>query len=312
MKQERIVTITLSPCIDKSTTVDRFVPEKKLKCSYPVLEAGGGGINVSKALKNFRTSSYCIYISGGYTGKILDNLVFHEDLHAAPVHSQLFTRENFIVFENKTHLQFRFGMPVNKVSAAEWKQVINELNKHQADFVVLSGSIHSEVDKKFYDQLNAYVKRTGAKLVADTAGIALKHILENGAFLIKPNQNEFSGFYGKKILNREQIVVKARKLVSSGKIENVLVSLGGEGAVLVTKSGAWQFMPPKVKVRSTVGAGDSMVAGIVFQLEKGKSMEEAVKFGIACGTATTANTGMQLCSLQDAVKLTSKVKVIQL
>lgn len=312
MKQERIVTITLSPCIDKSTTVDRFVPEKKLKCSYPVLEAGGGGINVSKALKNFRTTSYCIYISGGYTGKILDNLVYHENLHAAPVHSQLFTRENFIVFENKTHLQFRFGMPVNKVSAAEWKQVISELNKHQAEYVVLSGSIHSDVDKKFYDQLNAYVKRTGAKLVADTAGTALKNILENGAFLIKPNQNEFSGFYGKKILNREQIVVKARKLVSSGKIENVIVSLGGEGAVLVTNRGAWQFMPPKVKVRSTVGAGDSMVAGIVFQLEKGKSMEEAVKFGIACGTATTANKGMQLCSLQDAVKLTSKVKVIQL
>ncbi len=309
MKQERIVTITLSPCIDKSTTVDRFVPEKKLKCSYPILEAGGGGINVSKALKNFNTSSYCIYISGGYTGKILDSLVYHEKLHAAPVHSSLYTRENFIVFENKTHLQFRFGMPVNAVSSAEWKNVIKELNKHKADFVVLSGSIHAELNVKFYDQLNAYIKRTGAKLVADTAGTALKHILKNGAFLIKPNQNEFSGFFGKTILNRTQIVGKAKKLVALGKIQNVLVSLGGEGAVLVTKEGAWQFVPPKVKVRSTVGAGDSMVAGIVYQLEQGKSMDEAVRFGIACGTATTANKGMQLCSHTGANKLVSRVKV---
>lgn len=305
----QIVTITLSPCLDKSTTVEKFVPEKKLKCSYPVFEAGGGGINVSRALRNFKTDSYCIYISGGYTGRILNNLVYHEKLNAVPVPSELFTRENFIVFENRTHLQFRFGMPVNPIAPKEWKGVITRLKKVKAKYLVLSGSIWPYVDSEFYVQLNKYVKRNNTHFIVDTAGLALQEILRSGAFLIKPNQNEFSQLFGSRLLSAKQIVAKAKQMIGTGTVSNILVSLGAEGAVLVNKSGVWQFTPPKLKVRSTVGAGDTMVAGIVYQLSKGINITDAVKFGIACGSATTINSGMQLATLGQANAMLKKVKV---
>lgn len=307
-----IVTITMSPCIDKSTVVDKFIPEKKLKCSYPVLEAGGGGINVSRALRNFNTDSLCLYVSGGYTGNILNNLVFHEKLNAVPIPSKLFTRENFIVFEKQTHLQFRFGMPVNEVSDTEWKQLISELKKVKPEYVILSGSISPNINPKFFIELQQFVKKNKAKFIIDTAGEPLKHLLKEGAFLIKPNQNEFSGLFGKKTLQAKEIIVKARSIIKTGKIQNILVSLGGEGAVLINKESAWQFTPPKLKVKSTVGAGDSMVAGIVYYLNKGKSIDESVKFGIACGSATTINSGMQLCTLQGANALINRIKIKKL
>jgi 6-phosphofructokinase 2 len=304
-----IVTITLSPCLDKSTTVDKFVPEKKLKCSYPMLEAGGGGINVSRALRNFKTDSFCIYIAGGYTGRILNNLVYHEQLNASPVPSDLYTRENFIVFENQTHLQFRFGMPVNPITQKEWKTVIRRLNTVKAKYLVLSGSIWPYVDDEFYLELNKYVKRNNTHFIVDTAGIPLKTILRSGAFLIKPNQNEFSQLFGTKTLTPEQIIVKAKQLVHKGVIQNILVSLGEAGAVLINEGGAFEFTPPKLEVKSTVGAGDTMVAGIVYQLREGRNIVDAIKFGIASGSATTINSGMQLASLEQANKMLKKVKV---
>jgi len=308
----KIICITLSPCIDKSTVVDKFVPEKKLKCAYPVLEAGGGGINVSRALKNFRTDSLCIYVSGGYTGKVLNNLIYHEQIKALAIHSNLFTRENFIVFEQQTHLQFRFGMPVNKVSEAEWKPIIAQLKKGKSDFIVLSGSISPDISPAFFKEVEKIVKSSNAKFIVDTAGKPLKAILKTGAFLIKPNQNEFSGLFGKRILNAKEIVKRAKEMVKQSKIENVLVSLGADGAVLINKDIAIQFLPPKLKIKSTVGAGDSMVAGIVFELNKGKTITEAVKFGVGCGSATSINSGMQLCSLAGAKKMSSKIKVKKL
>jgi 6-phosphofructokinase 2 len=304
-----IVTITLSPCIDKSTRVDRFIPEKKLKCSYPILEAGGGGINVSKVLKNFRMPSRCIYVSGGYTGKLLDLLIYHEGLKAVPVISLSNTRENFIVFENQTHFQFRFGMPVNKLSRKEWKDVLVQMKKIKPSCVVLSGSVHADLENNFFTELYAYIRKQRCCFIADTSGKALQKIVATGAFLIKPNQNEFSALFGKQTLSVNAIIEKARALVKKGKIQNIVVSLGKNGAVLVNKEEVYSFTPPDLEIKSTVGAGDSMVAAIVYAMENGKSVVEAVRFGIAAGAATTINSGMRLCSLSGARKLFSKVKV---
>lgn len=277
-----------------------------------MFEAGGGGINVSRALRNFKTDSLCIYISGGYTGRILNNLVHHEQLNSFPIPSDAYTRENFIVFENQTHLQFRFGMPVNPVPKKEWQAVIAKLKKEKAKYVVLSGSVWPTIDQQFFTELHKYIKKNNVNFVVDTAGNALKAVLKTGAYFIKPNQNEFSQLFGKKQLNAKQIVVKAKQMVKEGLVQNILVSLGGEGAVLINNEQALQFIPPKLKIKSTVGAGDTMVAGIVYQLNKGQSISEAVKFGVACGSATTINSGMQLGTLSGAKKLLSRVTVKKL
>ncbi len=276
-----------------------------------MFEAGGGGINVSRALRNFKTDSLCIYISGGYTGRILNNLVHHEQLNASPVSSDLYTRENFIVFENQTHLQFRFGMPVNPIAPKEWKAVIKRLKLTKAKYVILSGSIWPYVDDEFYLELNKYIKKNNAHFIVDTAGMPLKTILRSGAFLIKPNQNEFSQLFGSKILSPDQIITKAKALVKQSSVENILVSLGENGAVLVNANGVYKFNPPKLKVKSTVGAGDTMVAGIVYQLSEGREIVDAVRFGIASGSATTINSGMQLATLAQAKKMLPRIKVKQ-
>jgi len=304
----KIITITLSPCIDKSTTVDRFLPEKKLRCSYPVLEAGGGGINVSRVLKNFGKASQCLYISGGYTGKILDELVHHEHLDFSSFPSDLYTRENFIVFEKQTHLQFRFGMPVNKLPEKEWKPLVAFLNKHKAaQYLVLSGSINEHVSPLFFKEIRKYVNKNQCKLIVDTSGKALKKVVAEGAFIIKPNLNEFSSLFGTKLLPYKLLVPKAKQLIARGKIENIIISLGPDGALLVNKKDAIHFLPPPLKIKSTVGAGDSTVAGTVYQLCLNKSVSQAVKFGVASGSATTINSGMGLCSLSGAKKMLGRI-----
>jgi 6-phosphofructokinase 2 len=198
------------------------------------------------------------------------------------------------------------------VADVEWRSLMAELKKTKPEYVILSGSISSDINVKFFKHLQAHVKKTKAKFIIDTAGEPLKKLLQDGAFLIKPNQNEFSGLFGTKVLNANQIVSKAKLIIKKGKIENILVSLGQDGAVLIAKTGAWHFLAPKLKVKSTVGAGDSMVAGIVYMLHKKHSIEEAVKFGIACGSATTINSGMQLCTLSGAKSLLNKLKINKL
>ncbi len=304
----QIITITLSPCIDKSTEVDKFIPEKKLKCSYPMLEAGGGGINVSRALKNFGAHSICAYIAGGYTGQLFNQMVFHEGLGSFIVDSPLHTRENFIVFEKQTHLQFRFGMPVNDVKEKEWRAIIRFLHQQKnVRYLILSGSISEKISPFFFKELNSFVKQSGCLLIADTSGLALKQVLQTGAYLIKPNLNEFSSLFKTPIKGYKEIVKQGKKIISKNKIKNIIVSLGGDGAILITAEKSILFKTLPLKIKSTVGAGDSMVAGTVFKLNQGHDISESVKFGVACGAATTLTPGTQLCDMASATRMFKKV-----
>ncbi len=303
-----IVTLTLSPCIDKSTSVAKFVAEKKLKCSPPKYEPGGGGINVSRSLNKFGVDSTAVYVSGGHTGKFLDELISHENINALPVVSLLNTRENFIVFENATHLQFRFGMPTNPVKKNEWKHIIQFLSSiGSIDYLVISGSINTTIDDEFFTELNRIVKQKKCRLIADTAGKPLLKLIAGGAYLIKPNQNEYSQLYGQTQLTLDKIKETALDLINQGLVENSIVSLGEKGALLVTKEKAILYTPLQIEVKSTVGAGDSMIAGIVFSLISNKSIYDSVKYGVSCGTATTLNPGTELFKISDVEKILGKV-----
>lgn len=304
-----IVTLTLSPCIDKSTSVDKFIAEKKLKCTWPKYEPGGGGINVSRALKRFNVDSTCVYVSGGHTGKFLDELLLKENMNSFPVISLENSRENFIVFENSTNLQFRFGMPTNKVKASEWKHILKFLSSlSEIDYLVLSGSINSEIDETFFDELSDIVSKKKCKLIADTAGKPLQKVIAGGAFLIKPNQNEYSGLFGNKELGIKEIIETGNTILSNNRMENIIVSLGSKGALLISSKKSVLYAPPSVNVKSTVGAGDSMISGIIYSLINNKSIYESVKYGVACGTATTLNSGTELFKIADAEKLLNQIK----
>lgn len=306
----KIITITFNPAIDKSTTVQALIPEKKLKCSSPVYEPGGGGINVARAIKKLEGTATAIYLAGGYTGKSFTELLNKEGVDTIVAEIQESTRENLIVYETSTNQQYRFGMPGPSILEQEWQQCLADIEKiKDAAFIVVSGALPQGIPLTVYSKIASIARNINARLIVDTSGEALMEAVHAGLYLIKPNLAELSSLLGKEDLNIERVDEAAKELIVKWKCEVVVVSMGAAGAMLVTKDLAMHIMPPAVKIKSTVGAGDSMVAGIVLSLAQNKSIEEAAQYGVACGTAATLNAGTELCRKEDADHL---FKLIQL
>ncbi len=299
-----ILTITFSPCIDKSTSVAALIPEKKLKCTAPKLEPGGGGINVARAIKKLGGEATAIFPSGGYTGKFFNHLLEKENIPAVIIETANETRENFIVLEETSNNQFRFGMPGTVLSEKEWRQCLQAVQEmDNPQFIIASGSLPPGMPTNAFMQLAKIAKNKNAKFIVDTNGGALQQALDEGVYLIKPNIGELAALAGKNELKVDDVKIIAREIIAKGKCEVVVVSMGAQGAMLVTKDIAEIIAPPPVKRKSTVGAGDSMVAGIVFYLSLGKNIFEAVQYGVACGTAATMKSGTELCKKEDAEKI---------
>ena len=304
-----ILTLTFSPCIDKSTTVPGLIPEKKLKCSEPKLNPGGGGINVARAIKKLGGKAVAVYPAGGYTGKAFTKLLDDEKVTSIVIESKNETRENIIVFEEKSGKQYRFGMPGTKLSKTEWQKCLEVIQKAKdIGFIVASGSLPPGVPADIYAQLAVIARKKKAKLVVDTSGAALKHAAHEGVYLLKPNLGELGSLAGKEYLHEDEEELVAKQVIANGNCEVMIVSMANKGAMLVTKDIIRKVAPPPVKIKSTVGAGDSMVAGIVYTLSKGKDLETALQYGVASGTAATLHPGTELCSKQATDKLFKKIQ----
>ena len=306
----KIITITFNPAMDKSTTVPALIPEKKLKCTKPVYEPGGGGINVARAIKKLGGTATAIYMAGGYTGKAFTQLLNKEGIDSIVAEIKENTRENLIVYETSTNQQYRFGMPGPSILEHEWQQCLAQIeNIKEADFIIVSGALPQGIPLAVYSKIGSIARSINAKLIVDTSGEALMEAVQTGLYLIKPNLAELSSLLGKEGLNIEPVDEAAREVINKGKCEVVVVSMGAAGALLVTKNLAMHIMPPAVKIKSTVGAGDSMLAGIVLSLAQNKSIEEAAQYGVACGTAATMNAGTELCRKEDADHLYKLIQV---
>jgi 6-phosphofructokinase 2 len=299
-----IVTLTFSPCIDKSTSVESLIPEKKLACSLPVLEPGGGGINVARVIKRLGAEAIAVFPSGGYTGQFFNHLLQQEDIPCGIVNCKNETRENIIVLDQSSNHQYRFGMPGTALSESEWRSCLRKVEAiSDGGFIVASGSLPPGVPLMVYDELTRIAGRKKAKLVIDTSGEALTHAASQGVYLMKPNLGELSTVAGVARIDETRIEEIAREVIFQYKCEVLVVSLGVAGAVLITKNECYRATPPAIKRKSTVGAGDSMVAGIVFCLSKGTDLQQALRYGVACGTAATLNPGTALCYKKDADRL---------
>jgi 6-phosphofructokinase 2 len=300
-----ILTITFSPCIDKSTSVLSLIPEKKLVCTQPKLEPGGGGINVARAIKKLGGEATAIFPSGGYTGKFFNHLLQKENISAIIVEAINETRENIIVLDESTNNQYRFGMPGTALKESEWQQCLQKVEAiNNVNFIIASGSLPPNVPVTIYILLAKIAKNKNAKFILDTSGEALRNALNEGVYLIKPNAGELAMLAGKKeVLSIDEIKQISKQIIDKGQCEVVVVSMGSEGAMLVTKDITEIIKPPAAKRKSTVGAGDSMVAGIVFYLSQNKNIFEAVQYGVACGTAATMNAGSELCKKGDVEKI---------
>ena len=299
-----IVTITLNPCVDISSSIDALKPEKKLRCAPLVYEAGGGGINVARAIKKLGGEALAIYLAGGNAGANLQSLLAAESLNSMLIDTGVNTRVNVMMVDKATGLQYRFvtnGSPINEAYCEQCMQAVEKLS--DVNYIVVSGSLQPGLPLDLFERLSAIAKEKQAKLIIDVPTDVIKTYTIKGVYLLKPNLNELSMLAGREELEGDDITNAARTIITKGICEVVVVSMGAAGALLITRDIAQRFIAPLVKVKTTVGAGDSMVAGIVLYLSKGKDIMEAVRFGIASGTAATMNDGTQLCKLEDAERL---------
>ena len=300
-----IVTITLNPGIDKSSSVDHVVAERKLYCSAPRFEPGGGGINVTRAIRKLGGESLALYPCGGANGETLKFLLDQEGLSHRPVPIKGWTRENLIVLEESTGLQYRFGMPGPELAEEEWQRCLEQISSltPAPDFIVASGSLPPGVPQDIYARIARLGKRLGARVVVDSAGDPLRLALAEGVYLVKPNIGEFRDLVGSGGEDEAAVLELARRVVSERQSEIMAISLGAAGVVMVSEAGIERMQPPTVPIISKVGAGDSMVAGIVLSLSRGMSVREAARFGVAAGSAAVMTPGTELCRREDAERL---------
>lgn len=302
---QTIVTLTLNPALDLSTSTAAILPSEKMRCATPRHDPGGGGINVARAVHALGGQAVAVFPAGGPTGKLLQDLLVAEGVLCEVVPIAGLTRENLAVDEVSTGRQFRFVMPGPCLSAAERQACVDLLERFQPKpgYVVVSGSLPPDCPTDFYGEIVRWATRSDIRLILDTSGPALAVVKQAGVFLLKPNRLELEHLVGRKLDSVGAIAEAAAELVTKGHAQIVVASLGAEGAVLASSAGTQRFAAPRIDVRSTVGAGDSMVAGIVFGLSQGRSLAEAARLGIAAGAAALMRPGTELCRGEDVAAL---------
>ena len=297
----QIITLTVNPVVDKNTTLPSLLPNQKLRCSAPVYYPGGGGINVSRAIKNLGGRSIALHLSGGTTGKHFRELLRNEGIEQVCIDLSGTTRENLTVFDTTIDLKYRFGLPGPYVHENEWKKSLTKIEKYlnKNDFLVASGKLTAGIPDDYYLMVDEIVKQKKAKLILDTKGKALDNAVKADIFLFKPNLAELSSLYGIKILSNATLEKYARKFMATHKCQILAVSLGRRGALLVT-SDVLEYIPaPIVHEQNTIGAGDSMLAGMLLKAQAGSSPQSMIRYGVASGAAATLRKSAQLCQLED-------------
>lgn len=295
----------MNPAIDANTSVEQVIAEEKMLCRRPTHEPGGGGINVSRAIRKLGGESIALYTSGGANGRLLQELLDREGLNQYPIPIKDMTRENFIVFEEVSQRQFRFGVTGPTLSEEEWQDCLSTLKniRPKPEYIVASGSLPPGVPDDFYARVVRIAKELGARIIVDTTGEPLHLAAREGVFLIKPNMRELQDLFKKEMMEESQIQELAADFIKKGRCQVVVVSLGAAGALMVTAEGTKHLRTPTVPIKSKVGAGDSMVGGIVLSLARGWSMTDAVRYGVAAGAAAVMTPGTELCRKEDTDRL---------
>ncbi len=297
-----VVTITLSPSVDYAMSVEELVPEEKLRASLDQTDPGGGGIQVARALRRFDTVVEAIMTIGGPTGRALLSLLEREGLNVHPVWVQSDTRPSITLQVRSEGQHYRIISAQQPLHEYEYAPVLTRLEEltQLAPYVVLSGSFPPGVPPEFVHDVAQLVAARGSKLVVDTSGAALAAAVSARVAVLKPSKSELAALVGSDGDDPAfDVPAAARDVVGRG-VGAIVVSLGGDGAYVVGDDGREAMITaPPVDVISTVGAGDSTVAGLVAGLSRGVPLIGAARLGVACGSGTCRHPGSDLFTLDD-------------
>ena len=299
-----IVTLTMNPALDIATSTDRVEPIHKLRCSIPRYDPGGGGINVARAVHALGGEAVAVFPAGGAAGEMIRYMLGQQGVPHHAIAISGFTRESLAVEERMTGRQFRFLLPGPQISESDQERCLDQLAlaAAEATYIVASGSLPLGVPEDFYARIAKLAQRLGKCLILDTSGAALKKA-GGGIYLLKPSRRELGDLVGREIRTEREQEHAAREIIEHGRSEVVVVSLGDRGALLVTAEGVERFAAIPVEARGSVGAGDSMLAGIVLSLCGGLELGEAIRFGMAAAAAALLGSGTELCRRIDVERL---------
>lgn len=304
-----ITTITLNPAVDKTVEIENFEAGAVNRVKSVRLDAGGKGINVSKVIMSLMGKSKAVGVLGGTSGCFIKDYLERAGIENEFLFINGETRTNLKIIDRirKTNTDINEPGPRLEVKDIErLKQMIFK-NIHESSILVFSGSVPENVDKEIYAKWIKAAKEVGAKTILDADGELLKQGIEAGPFLIKPNIQELERIYGEKLLDNTQVESFARSLINNYGIEMIVVSLGAKGAMFLNKECSILAEGMKVEVKSTVGAGDSMVAALAYSIDMGYDFEKSVKLAIASGTANVMTTGTQPADLATIIQLEKQV-----
>ncbi|MDB5779152.1 MAG: 6-phosphofructokinase [Polaromonas sp.] len=306
-----ILTVTMNPALDVSTSTDRVSDTHKLRCSAAILHPGGGGINVARVLHRLGGDCLALYPAGGANGQRLQQLIDQEQVrsHCVPIAGE--TRESFSVHEHASGRDFRFVLPGPELAAGEWQACLRLAADLQAPpaYLVASGSLPPGVPSDFHARLARLAKERGSRLVLDSSGPPLAAALAEGVYLVKPSLRELRELTGHALDSEQDWHAAALQIIRAGQAQVVALSLGEGGALLVTADRALRARSLPVRVASSIGAGDSFVGGLLWALNRGEDLEQAFRYGMAAGAAALLAPGTALCQAADVERLHREVAV---
>ncbi len=305
-----IATVTLNPSLDDHIMVDGLVVEETNRWVKRHRYAGGKGIDVSRAIHEMRGVSIAYGFIGGANGRAVEILLDEEGVlfNFTPIQQE--TRTNFIITDTRTNQQTRIGAPGPHISKSGLERFLKKMRniRPSPDLVAVGGSVPPGVPASIYYDLIMGAKRFGVRIILDSAGQWLEEGIKANPYLIKPNVHEAEVLLKRELTTEEAIIEAALDLRGMG-IEIVVISRGEEGIIASTKGNLFKAVPPPVKVRSAVGAGDCTIAGLSLKLAYGEPLMEACRLAVAMGTAAVLTPGTELCRRADVERLLPQIKI---
>jgi 6-phosphofructokinase 2 len=287
----RLVTLTLNPALDIACSADVVQHTHKIRTGDDHLDPGGGGVNVARVLHELGAETLAVVMTGGVTGALIEELLDKAGVPrlSVPIHG--LNRICFTVFERSTGLEYRFVPEGPSVNRHDWHAVLHLLEEIECNWLIASGSLEHGMPHDIYARVARVAHRRGQRVVLDCPGPALHQALGAGLELIKPSLGELRALVGHELPDTPSQEAAAMELVRGGAARLVAVSKGETGAFLASPAGVIRMAALPCKVLSAVGAGDSFTAAISLALARGDSLQDALRWGIAAGTAAVMCAG---------------------
>ncbi|MBV1798656.1 1-phosphofructokinase family hexose kinase [Siccirubricoccus sp. G192] len=308
--RERIVTLTLNPTVDIASNAEAVQPVRKTRTRDESFDSGGGGVNVSRVLRELGGETLAVILAGGVSGRLLEELLDEGGVprHSVPIASR--TRISHTVYDLSARLEYRFVPEGPVLAETEWQAALDALETVPGGWLVASGSLPRGVPDDLYARAAGIAARRGQRFVLDTSGSALRAALGQGLALIKPSRGEFESLIARKLPSTAAQEEAALDLVRQGAAELVAVTLGHEGALLAEPGGVLRLPALDVPVLGAVGAGDSFLAAMVLMLSRGESPREAFAWGMAAGAAAVMRPGTAHPRRADVEALRRRIGVV--